>query len=91
MGILIEEDELGAHLGTEWGLRTRTFIMDNWRLTLWQGMADGQLFDRNTDPHEIRNLWFDLDSAVQKAKMTEEMLREMLRLCDTAPLATAIA
>lgn len=90
-GILIEEDELGAHLGEETGLRTRTYIEDGWRLTLWQGMGEGELFDRNADPHELRNLWSDPDFSQQKAKLTEAMLREMLRLGDTAPYATHIA
>lgn len=90
-GILIEEDELGVHLGTARGLRTRTFIQDNWRLTVWQGMEDGQLYDRDDDPHEMRNLWFDSNSAARKSEMTEAMLREMIRLSDTAPFATHVA
>ncbi|WP_283643967.1 sulfatase family protein [Marinovum algicola] len=90
-GILIEEDELGAHLGHEHGLRTRSYIEDNWRLTLWQGMDGGQLFDRNTDPHEMRNLWSDVEHVIKKGEMTESMLREAIRLGDTAPYATHVA
>lgn len=90
-GILIEEDDLGAHLGTEDGLRTRSFISDNWRLTIWDGMEGGELFDRNTDPHEMRNLWNDPMAAEKQAKLTEAMLRETIRLTDTSPYATHIA
>ena len=90
-GILIEEDELGAHMSTERGLRTRTYIQDDWRLTLWQGMDDGQLYDRGTDPHEMHNLWFDTDHAVQRSTMIEAMLRETIRLSDTSPYATFVA
>ncbi|MDE2793032.1 MAG: sulfatase-like hydrolase/transferase [Paracoccaceae bacterium] len=90
-GILIEEDELGAHLGTDAGLRTRTYIEDNWRLTLWQGMEGGELFNRNSDPHELKNLWSDPDFSNERARMTEAMLREMIRLGDTAPFATHMA
>ncbi len=90
-GILIEEDGLGAHLGTEAGMRTRTYIEDNWRMTIWQGMSGGELFDRNTDPHELRNLWSDPDFSNERASMTEAMLREMIRLGDTTPLATHMA
>ncbi len=90
-GILVEEDELGAHLGTEKGLRTRTFIQDNWRFIVWQGMEGGQLYDRDADPHEMYNLWFDPSFSERKAEMTEAMLREMIRLSDTAPFATHIA
>lgn len=90
-GILIEEDELGAHLGTENGLRTRTYIEGDWRLTLWQGMDGGELFDRNSDPHELRNLWFEAQFFEKKAGLLEAMLREMIRLGDTSPLATHVA
>lgn len=91
IGILIEEDELSEHLGAETGLRTRTFIQSKWRLTIWQGMPDGQLYDGQNDPHELKNLWFEPSSQVKKAELMEAMLREMIRLGDTAPLATHIA
>ena len=90
-GILIEEDELGAHLGTDAGMRTRTYIENNWRLTLWQGMAVGELFDRNSDPHELQNLWSSPGFSRERARLTEAMLREMIRLGDTGPLATHTA
>ena len=90
-GILIEEDELGAHLGTDAGLRTRTYIENNWRLTMWQGMEGGELFDRNSDPHELRNLWSNPEFSRERANLTEAMLREMIRLGDTGPLATHTA
>jgi len=90
-GVLIEEDELGAHLGREQGLRTRSYIKDNRRLTIWQGMDGGEMFDRNTDPHEMRNLWDDPKDQTLRAEMTEAMLRETIRLNDTSPYATFIA
>ena len=90
-GILIEEDELGAHLGTEEGLRTRSYVEGNWRLTLWQGTEGGELFDRDSDPHELRNLWFDKKLKEKKAELMEGMLREMVRLGDSTPRATHIA
>ncbi len=90
-GVLVEEDELGAHLGRDQGLRTRSYLQDNWRLTLWQGMDGGELFDRNTDPNEMHNLWTDPLTAPKRAEMTEAMLRETIRLTDTSPYATHVA
>lgn len=90
-GVLIEEDELGAHLGREDGLRTRSYIEDNWRVTIWDSSTNGELFNRNDDPHEMHNLWHDIDSAPKRAAMTEAMLRETIRLNDTAPYATYLA
>lgn len=91
LGLLIEEDELGSHLGSEEGLRTRTFIHDRWRLTLWEGMEGGELFDRASDPDEMHNRWLDPDFSTVKAELMEAMLREMVRLSDTAPLAAHVA
>lgn len=54
-------------------------------------MDGGQLFDRNTDPHEMRNLWSDVEHVIKKREMTESMLREAIRLGDTAPYATHVA
>lgn len=90
-GVLIEEDELGAHMGFEPGVRLRSYIEGPWRLTLWQGDDMGELFDRSTDPHEMCNLWPDPNFAEQKAVLLEAMLRETIRLNDTAPYATHIA
>lgn len=90
-GILIEEDELGAHLGTKDGLRSRTYIHKKWRITMWQGMEGGQLYDRGTDPHEMHNLWFETDQEPKKSELMEEMIREMIRLGDNSPYATHVA
>ena len=90
-GILIEEDELSEHMQQEKGARLRSYIEDNWRITIWDGEERGELFDRNSDPHEINNLWSQETFADKKARLTESMLREMIRLNDTAPFATYIA
>ena len=56
-GIIVEEDELGIHLGRDEGLRTRTFVTERWQLTLWDGIDEGCLFDRDSDPEQLCNLW----------------------------------
>jgi len=90
-GILIEEDELGEHVNQEHGVRVRSYIENNWRISLWDGVEKGELFDLNADPHELNNLWSQFEFADKKAQLTEAMLRETIRLNDTAPLATHIA
>ena len=90
-GLMVEEDELGVHLGSEHGLRTRTFLTPRWRLTLWDGVAQGELFDRETDPEELRNLWSSPAHQAKKAELIEMMLREKIRLGDSAPLTHFVA
>lgn len=90
-GILIEEDELGAHLQQEQGVRLRSYIENNWRVTLWDGVEQGELFDLDSDPNEINNLWSKKAFSDKKAQLTESMLRETIRLNDTAPYTSYIA
>ena len=51
----------------------------------------GQLFDRDSDPHELKNLWFDPDHATVKADLMERMMRERMRLGETLPLPQRFA
>jgi arylsulfatase A-like enzyme len=90
-GMIVEEDELGVHLGRDEGLRTRTFATERWQLTLWDGIEDGCLFDRESDPEQMHNLWHSQPHQPIKYELMEKMLREMIRLGDTAPLTERVA
>lgn len=90
-GMLVEEDELGIHLGRDEGMRTRSFVTGRWRLSLFDGMDYGELFDRELDPGETQNLWNSPAHAQPRAELMELMLREMIRLGDTAPRPTHVA
>ncbi len=90
-GMIVEEDELGIHLGRDAGLRTRTFVTERWQLTLWDGIDEGCLFDRETDPEQAHNLWYSEQHQAMKYELMEKMLREMIRLGDTAPLTERVA
>jgi arylsulfatase A-like enzyme len=91
LGMIVEEDELGIHLGRDDGLRTRTFVTGRWQLTLWDGIEAGCLFDRESDPEQIRNLWHSKQHEPVKHELMGKMLREMIRLGDTAPLTERVA
>jgi arylsulfatase A-like enzyme len=86
-GLLIEEDELGIHMGAARGLRLWTLVHDRWRITVWHGEPQGELFDREADPHEMRNRWSDATLAGVKADLLERLLRERMRLGDTVPFS----
>jgi arylsulfatase A-like enzyme len=86
-GVVIEEDELGIHMGELGPTRLTTFVDGRWRLTLWHGDPQGELFDREADPHELRNLWNNPGAARVKAGLMERLLRERLALVDVLPLA----
>lgn len=86
-GVVIEEDELPIHMGELGPVRLTSYVDRRWRLTLWHGEPHGELFDRNVDPYELRNLWNDAGSAAVRAELTERLLRARLHMIDVLPLA----
>ncbi len=40
------------------GYRVRCLVTDRYRLTLYPGTQDGELFDYRVDPWELHNLWY---------------------------------
>jgi arylsulfatase len=50
--VIVEDDE--DYLG----LRLRTFITDNFKITIYPGHSYGELFDLKNDPQELYNLWW---------------------------------
>ena len=61
------------------GLFVRTLITRDWKLTRYAGRPYGELFDRRSDPGELRNLWGVPDHVKTRVELTELMLDEMLR------------
>ncbi len=86
-GVAIEEDALGSHIGIDHQMRLRSHITERYRLTIIDGEELGELYDRQEDPGELNNLWRDPGAATIKAELMERMMRERLRMEDTAGLA----
>ena len=51
--VVIENDNLSL------GLQPRCLLTADYRLTVYPGCDDGELYDLRSDPHECRNLWYD--------------------------------
>jgi len=90
-GLMIEEDCHAIHIDMDFSLRTWTLIHDGWRLSLFMGEETGELFDRNTDPHEMNNLWSAPSAQPRLQDMKNRMLAERLRLTDTTMLSPFMA
>jgi arylsulfatase A-like enzyme len=58
----------------------RTFVNARYKLTVYRGGSDGELFDLVADPGEIRNLWHDPSAREIKAKVMEEFLQATLEM-----------
>jgi arylsulfatase A-like enzyme len=83
--LLIEHDE---EIAKDKIMRLRTLITERHRLTLYDGYENlGDIFDLQSDPDEINNLW---DSNKElRSKLTEELLREIIRLQPRVPKRNA--
>ena len=89
--ILIEEDQVHDMVHTGRSLRMRTLITDTARLTIYDGLKHGELFNRAEDPAEMHNL-FGLPEAVRlQTDLMEKLAHEMMSLGDNSPRPTAFA
>ena len=86
-GMMIEEDELPENSDREEYTRVRTFITGRWRMTWWENEAFGELYDRETDPDELNNLWDNPAAQQDKYRVMEMMWKEQIRLQDHGPRA----
>jgi arylsulfatase A-like enzyme len=66
--IIIENDYLST------GFKARCMVTDNFRITIYPGTDDGELFDVKKDPGEMVNLWYK----PQYENLKLELLRQML-------------
>lgn len=89
--VLIEEEQVHdiAHAGRP--LRMRTLVTESARLTIYDGLTHGELFDRVSDPDEMQNLYGRPEAADLQARMTDALAREMMSHSDVSPRPTAFA
>lgn len=71
--------------------RVHTARTDRWRLSLYEGADTGELYDLETDPGELDNLWDDPGAAGAKAAMLEILARLQMETADRLPLPTGMA
>ena len=83
--LLIEEENQRILLGFDAHPRART-VLTRWRrLTIYDRVPWGELYDLEEDPHEMRNLWDDPSALGVKCEMLERMAHEMTELADRSP------
>jgi arylsulfatase A-like enzyme len=71
--------------------RVHTIRDGRWRLSLFDGVAWGELYDLADDPGEFDNLWDDPGAARAKARLLERLARAEIEHVDRVPMPTARA
>ncbi|MDE2790137.1 MAG: sulfatase-like hydrolase/transferase [Paracoccaceae bacterium] len=84
---VLVEDEVQTRLpGHELRGRVRTLMADGWRLTIYDGVGLGYLYNLNDDPSEMDNLWDEPSAQPVRSEMMERLVREMIAHSETSPL-----
>ena len=86
--VLIEEHQRRGYMGLHNNFRARSLITQDFRLTLYEGVEWGELYDLADDPDELNNLWDNPHSRDCRSELTERLARKMMELADSSPLAT---
>lgn len=89
--MLIEEEGQRYYMGFPDRIRMRTLLDGRHRLSIYEGVSFGELYDRHSDPDELHNLWSEVSAQRLRAEMTEGLARAMIDLADTSPYPTRIA
>jgi arylsulfatase A-like enzyme len=89
--LLIEEEGQRYYMGFPDRVRLRSLLHGHCRISVYDGVRWGELYDRAADPDELHNLWDEPGSRGLRAEMTERLARAMIAHADTSPYPTQIA
>jgi len=71
--------------------RVHTIVQDHWRLSIYLGKCQNELFDLEIDPGEMTNLWNSSEHQDIKARLIEHLAELEIAAADRVPLPTAQA
>lgn len=89
--LVVEEEGQRPQVGFEGRVRMRSLVTARHRLSLYDGVPWGEIYDLEADPDETVNLWDDPACAGLRAELVLRLARKMLALSETSPHPTAAA
>lgn len=89
--VLIEEEGQRTILGFDAPVRLRTLVTGQLRLSLYDGVEWGELYDSSVDPNEQHNLWDSPEHRSLRDDMVLQLARTMLHYVDRNPPPSALA
>lgn len=89
--LLIEENDPVPRYGLPTAARVRQVLKDNWSLTIIMGQDEGELYNRQTDPHECHNLWHHPSHQTKKMELLLALTHLLTAQMDESPKANRYA
>lgn len=71
--------------------RVHTVVQGNWRLSIYLGKCQNELFNLEIDPGEMTNLWYSGEHQAIKARLIERLAELEIATADRVPLPTSQA
>ncbi len=65
-------------------MRARTLTTRDWKITMYAGSADGELYDRCQDPDELCNRWHDPEYQTVKQELLARLADHLVCAVDSA-------
>ncbi|MEM9106163.1 MAG: sulfatase-like hydrolase/transferase [Pseudomonadota bacterium] len=84
--IIVEEDSQRTMTGFDRPQRVRTLVTDRYRMSLREGEDWNELYDLQSDPDEMENLYTNPACLGLRQDLSELMLRRLIELQDRSPL-----
>ena len=89
--LLIEFNGNGTRMGFPQPARVRTLRTKHWRLSQYKDQDWGELFDLDSDPDQLNNLWDDPAHIETRAQLSQQLLDHMIGQMDESPRSIRLA
>jgi arylsulfatase A-like enzyme len=89
--VLIQYDHQRPDPGLGLPPRVHTLVEAGWRLSVFDGVGWGELYDLDRDPGEFENLWDAPAHAATRARLMEALARAEIDCIDRVPRPTELA
>lgn len=89
--LIVEEEGQRVMFGLDSRVRMRTLLSKQYRLSVYEGTDQGELYDLENDPMELHNLWSSAEHLLLKAKLLQALVTTMIAHSETSPNPTALA
>jgi arylsulfatase A-like enzyme len=89
--LVIEEEGQRTYLGFAGRVRMRSLVTAQHRISVYDGVEWGELYDRPGDPEETINLWGDAGARKLRGELMERLTRAMLACTEESPYPSALA